>query len=66
MQPILDLQIVGDPPTVAARLRAIAERTGADELMISTTMHDPAARRRSYELVAEALASDRPASAAHA
>ncbi len=56
VKPILDLQIVGDPPTVRARLEAIAERTGADELMISTVMHDPAARLRSYRLVAEAFA----------
>lgn len=49
------LQIVGTADEVAARLRSLAGETGADELMISTMLHDPAARRRSYELVAGAM-----------
>ncbi|GAA5531912.1 LLM class flavin-dependent oxidoreductase [Deinococcus aluminii] len=56
--------IVGDPAEVRARLLALADRTGADELMLTTLLHDPAARRRSYALVAEALglvAESRPA-----
>ena len=55
VQPILDLQVVGDPGQVRARLEAIAAETGADELMISTVTHDPGARLRSYQLVAEAF-----------
>ncbi|MBO6940700.1 MAG: LLM class flavin-dependent oxidoreductase [Deltaproteobacteria bacterium] len=63
VQPILDLQVVGDPATVKGRLQAIADRTGADELMISTVMHDPEARLRSYQLVAEAFGTaERPGS----
>lgn len=66
VQPILDLQIVGDPATVKGRLQAIVDRTGADELMVSTVMHDPAARLRSYRLLAEAFgAPDAPAASAH-
>lgn len=49
------LQIVGAPEEVAARLVALAGETGADELMVSTMMHDPVARQRSYELVAAAF-----------
>ncbi|TDE85418.1 LLM class flavin-dependent oxidoreductase [Deinococcus sp. S9] len=47
--------IVGDPAGVRDRLLTLAERTGADELMLTTLLHDPAARQRSYALVAQAL-----------
>lgn len=57
------LQVVGTPEQVASRLHALASETGADELMISTMVHDPVARQRSYELIAEAM---RPAGAAGA
>jgi len=50
------LLIAGSPAKVRERLLALYEETGADELMISTMVHDPKARLRSYELVAEALA----------
>ncbi|MEZ5257291.1 MAG: LLM class flavin-dependent oxidoreductase [Ilumatobacteraceae bacterium] len=46
-------QIVGDPTSVERQLRELAERTQANELMITTMVHDPALRIRSYELVAE-------------
>lgn len=46
--------IVGDPDQVAAGLGSLAERTGADELMLTTAVHDPAGRTRSFELVAQA------------
>ena len=49
-------QVLGDPPAVAAELRGLAERTGADELMVMTSVHDHAERLRSYRLIAEALA----------
>ena len=48
-------QIVGAPDEVAARLAALARETEADEIMVTTTVHDPAARLRSYELLAEAV-----------
>lgn len=47
--------VVGDPATVAARLQALARDVGADELMLTTMTHDPAARRRSCALVMEAM-----------
>jgi luciferase family oxidoreductase group 1 len=46
--------IVGDPAEVRAQLEALAARTGVDELMITTMVHGPADRLRSYELLAEA------------
>ena len=49
------LQIVGAPEQVKARIEEVATRTGADEVMIATHAHDPAARVRSYELVAQAF-----------
>jgi alkanesulfonate monooxygenase SsuD/methylene tetrahydromethanopterin reductase-like flavin-dependent oxidoreductase (luciferase family) len=48
--------IVGNPPTVRDELAQLVERTGADELMLSTMVHGPADRLESYRLVAEELA----------
>ena len=44
--------LVGNGPQVAARLRALAESLDVDELVVITWTHDPAAQRRSYELLA--------------
>ncbi len=49
------MQVVGDPAGVRARIEEIAGRTGADEVMVTTNVHDPAERLRSYELLAEAF-----------
>ena len=46
---------VGSRATVKARLAPLIEATGADELMITTMVHDHEARKRSYELMAEAF-----------
>jgi len=46
---------VGSPETVRARIGRFAERTGADEIIVSGATFDPAARRRSLELTMEAL-----------
>jgi luciferase family oxidoreductase group 1 len=43
----------GNPDHVRSELEALAERTGADELMVTTMVHSPAERLRSYELLAE-------------
>jgi luciferase family oxidoreductase group 1 len=43
----------GTPDVVLRRLAAIAEDLKVDELVLVTAAHDPAARRRSFELVAE-------------
>jgi luciferase family oxidoreductase group 1 len=48
--------IVGSPAIVRAGLEALAAEYGADEVMIVTITYDHEARRRSYELVAEAFA----------
>ena len=47
--------IVGSPRTVAPQVRAVARDYGVDEVMVVTITHDHAARRRSYELLAEAF-----------
>jgi luciferase family oxidoreductase group 1 len=47
--------VIGAPDTVAAGLREVAAAYGADELIVVTITHDHAARRRSYELIAEAF-----------
>jgi alkanesulfonate monooxygenase SsuD/methylene tetrahydromethanopterin reductase-like flavin-dependent oxidoreductase (luciferase family) len=44
-------RIVGSSDQVVAELRALAERTGADELMLSTMAHGVDARVRTLELV---------------
>lgn len=48
--------IVGAPATVRERLQDLVKATQADEVMITTMVHDHGARRRSYELLAEAFA----------
>ncbi|NIK55631.1 LLM class flavin-dependent oxidoreductase [Kribbella shirazensis] len=45
---------VGTPEQVATDLRRRADAAGADELIITTNIHDPAERRRSFQLLAEA------------
>ena len=44
--------IIGSPAKVRAGIEAIAAEYGADEVMIVTITFDHAARRRSYELIA--------------
>ena len=48
-------QFIGTPDAVRARLDALVAETGADELMVTTMTHDPAARHRSFALLAEAM-----------
>ncbi len=50
---MLAISVVGGPDTVRDGLRAIAERTGADELILTGQIHDHAARLRSFALAAE-------------
>jgi luciferase family oxidoreductase group 1 len=59
----LGSQIIGGPDTVRAGIEALVERTQADELMVTTLVHDPADRLRSFELVADlaALRAPQPA-----
>ena len=48
-------RVVGSPSRVRDALVALAEGYGVNELMLVTVCHDTGARRRSYELVAEAV-----------
>ncbi|WP_170301645.1 LLM class flavin-dependent oxidoreductase [Saccharopolyspora hirsuta] len=48
-------QIVGSPETVRDQVGDLVSRTGADELMALTVIHDHEERVRSYELLAEAV-----------
>jgi luciferase family oxidoreductase group 1 len=45
----------GSKTTVVARLEPMIAATKADEVMVTTMIHDHAARRHSYELLAEAF-----------
>jgi len=56
--------LIGPPEQVRAGLEAVAAEYGADELLVLTITHDHAARRRSYELIADAfgLAEAEPSS----
>jgi alkanesulfonate monooxygenase SsuD/methylene tetrahydromethanopterin reductase-like flavin-dependent oxidoreductase (luciferase family) len=45
---------IGTPDEVREQLATMAAEWQVDELMIVTVVHDPAARLRSYELMAEA------------
>jgi luciferase family oxidoreductase group 1 len=44
---------VGSPTQVKEKLLSLAEQFKADEIMLVTITHDPVARRRSYELLAD-------------
>ena len=48
--------LVGSGPQVAAKLRALADNLGIQELVIITWAHDAAVQRRSYELLAKEFA----------
>lgn len=54
---LLDFSIIGDPQAVRDGIRRLLERTRADELMIVSDMYDPACRRRSLGIIAEACRS---------
>jgi len=50
---VLSCSAIGSPATVSAQLKAFIERTGADELMVTSQIFDHAARLRSYEITAD-------------
>jgi luciferase family oxidoreductase group 1 len=49
--------VIGSPQTVERGLRELVEATGADELMLTTMLHAPQDRVRSYQLVSELAAA---------
>lgn len=50
------LAVIGTPEHVRGELEERAHACGANEIMISTNMHNPKARLRSFELIAQAFA----------
>lgn len=48
-------RIAGSPQKVRREIEAVATEYGAEEVMVVTITHEHAARRRSYELIAEAF-----------
>ena len=50
----LSCAVIGSPSTVEAGLAAFVARTGADELMVTASIFDHAARLRSFEITARA------------
>ena len=55
---MLACSFVGSPETVRAGLESFLERTGADEGIVASAIHEHAARLRSYELLASLQAGD--------
>lgn len=53
---VLAEAIVGSPATVEARLADFVRRTGADEVMVTSSIFDHTARLRSFEITAQAAA----------
>ena len=58
MAPRARRRITGSPTTVRAEIEEVARQYGAHEVMIVTITWDHDARRRSYELVADAMLGD--------
>jgi luciferase family oxidoreductase group 1 len=52
LQEVTSISMIGSPETVHHGMRAFAQETGADELMIVSHIYDHAARVRSYEIAA--------------
>jgi luciferase family oxidoreductase group 1 len=55
IQRLRERAIVGTAGQVAAKLDELAALFGLDEIVINTWTHDPVARQRSYELIAQAV-----------
>jgi len=53
-----EARAVGSPATVREKIGRFAERTGADEIIISGATFDPAARRHSLQLTMDALKAE--------
>ena len=61
---MLACSFVGSPQTVKSGLQDFVNRTGIDELMVSSAIYDHRARLRSYELLADIRLHDAVKSAA--
>ncbi len=51
--------VIGSPETIRRGLEAIVERTGADELMLTSQIFEHDARLRSFEIIASVAGLDR-------
>ena len=54
---VLQCSATGGPESVKRQIAAFVERTKPDELMVTGMIHDPAARKRSFEIAAEVMKS---------
>ncbi len=54
VEQMLALSIIGGPETVRRGIEQLLARTAADELMIVSDLFDPALRRRSFNIIAQA------------
>ena len=57
LEATLSCSAVGTPDTVEREIASFVERTGADEIMITSNIHDHGKRLRSFKLVAEMMAA---------
>ena len=57
LEHVLSCSAIGAPGAVADRIEAFVEQTGADELILTSNMHDHAARLRSIEIAAGLIES---------
>ena len=57
LQSALACSVVGSPETVRRGIASFAQRTGADELMVTPQVYDHAARLRSFEITCAVAAS---------
>jgi alkanesulfonate monooxygenase SsuD/methylene tetrahydromethanopterin reductase-like flavin-dependent oxidoreductase (luciferase family) len=58
--------IVGTPATVREQLEQLVDRTGVDELIVTTMVHGHQDRLESYRLLADAFGLEQPAIASGA
>ena len=56
LEQVLSCSAIGTPDVVDAAIGRFLERTGADELLLTSAIHDHASRLRSYEIAAEVMA----------
>jgi len=54
---MLGCSVIGSRDTISHGLQALVEATAADELMIVSDLFDPALRRRSFEIIMQALST---------
>ncbi|QIK79259.1 LLM class flavin-dependent oxidoreductase [Sphingomonas piscis] len=58
LRQVLSSSAVGSPATVRDQVAAFVARTGADELIVTSQIYDPAARLKSYTLLMDAVGQD--------